>query len=140
MVIIRVNAHIPGDDLEPIVREIRAQAETGIIVLPPWCELLSEVPQDEEIQILQQKADDRVAALERELAQAMAYVVKAHSCTSCKHEPIDPYICYKSGYNCRSCEEGGCACRSCCDGSHWEWRHSHGADLSSRGGNSATPD
>lgn len=131
MVIIRVNAKIPGDDLEPIVREIRAQAETGIIVLPNWCEVLGVLADGfpvEEIQIIQQKDDDRVAALERELAAAVADLTKAHTCKSCKHEPIDPYICYTHNYDCTSCLEEGCKCRDCDEGSCWEWRHAHGSE------------
>lgn len=128
MVIIRVKNQIPLRGWPPLIKEIRAQAETGVIVLPPWCELLNEVPKDEEIQIIQQKDDDRVAALEQALAAAVADLTKAHTCKSCKHEPIDPYFCYKTGYHCQSCEAEACPCRDCDGGSCWEWRHAHGAE------------
>lgn len=128
MLIIRINGQITLEDYLRYCENIRAQAAAGIIVLPPWCELLNEVPQDQEIQILQQKDDDRVAALEAQLARAMADLCRAHKCESCKHEPIDPVDCYESGYACKQCKETGCWCRDCDDGSKWEWRGSHGAE------------
>ena len=122
MVIIRVNAHITAADMEIVTQEIHAQAETGVIVLPPWCELLNEVPNDEEIQILP-LIDARVAEFRREVAQALADLSKAHTCETCKHEPIDPYECFETGYACNSCNEPSCVCRDCDEGSRWEWRH-----------------
>lgn len=128
MVIIRVDKELRPEAMGRVIMEISTQAETGLIVLPPWCDLLNEVPDDEEIKIIQQKDDDRVAALEQALAAAVADLSKAHTCESCKHEPIDPYSCYTHNYTCTSCLEKGCPCRDCYEGSKWEWRLAHGAE------------
>jgi hypothetical protein len=86
MVIIRANKLTRRDQLEVLAHDIKEQAKTGVIVLPSWCELLSEVPVGDEIQIVQQKEDARVAALEKELAAALAYISASKDCTTCKHE------------------------------------------------------
>lgn len=49
MVIIRCNALAHEQMLELLKNDIHAQAATGVIVLPNFCELLNEVPADEEI-------------------------------------------------------------------------------------------
>ena len=69
-----------------------------------------------------------MAALEIQLAAAMADLSKVRHCESCKHEPIDPVDCFETGYACKQCNETGCVCRDCDDGSKWEWRGSHGAE------------
>lgn len=128
MVIIRVNDQIPDADIKTVTQEIHAQAETGVIVLPPWCEVLGQLTDDypvEKIQLIQQKDDARVAELEQELAKAVADLAKAHTCETCKHEPIDPYACFDNEYLCQSCNDQRCVCRDCDEGSRWEWRHAH---------------
>ena len=67
------------------------------------------------------------AELEQELAKAVADLAKVPSCETCKHEPIDPYGCFETGYACNSCNEQGCVCRDCNEGSRWEWRRAHGS-------------
>lgn len=64
MVIIRVNANVRPERAQIIVEGIHNQAPTGVIVLPSCCELLNEVPADEEIKVIHQ--DARVAELARE--------------------------------------------------------------------------
>lgn len=130
MVIIRINLKMDQRAMAGTVKEIHAQAKKGVIVLPPWCELLNEVPAGEEIQIIQQKDGDRVAELEQQMATALADLSKTRSCDSCKHEPVDPYQCYTTGYNCAGCTAGGCVCETCDPAARekWEWRGSHGAE------------
>lgn len=65
MVIIRVNGRISPQQAEVVTEAIHMQAAPGVIVVPHFCELLNEVPADEEIQVLHQ--DTRVADLEKEL-------------------------------------------------------------------------
>lgn len=61
MVVIRVNGNIHAEQAKIVVEGIHRQALTGVIVLPSFCELLNEVPADEEIQVVQQKQDTPVA-------------------------------------------------------------------------------
>jgi hypothetical protein len=49
MVIIRIKANLDGPDVNKVIQSIHAQAAMGVIVLPNYCELLNEVPADEEI-------------------------------------------------------------------------------------------
>lgn len=127
MVVIRINDENP-ERRERTHTAIRLQAETGIIVLPPWCEVLAAGKDGEEIRVIQQAQTDRVAVLETQLAAAMADLSKVRHCESCKHEPIDPVDCFETGYACKQCKETGCVCRDCDDGSKWEWRGSHGEE------------
>lgn len=53
MVVIKCNLHMDGDDYHRLQRDLQAQASTGVIVLPPWCELLNEVPADEKVKVVQ---------------------------------------------------------------------------------------
>lgn len=53
MVIIKCNVHLNGDEYHRLQRDLADQAANGVIVLPPWCELLNEVPADEKIQVVQ---------------------------------------------------------------------------------------
>lgn len=123
MVIIRANGLHRREQIEALAADIRAQAETGVIVVPSWCELLSEVPAGEEIQILQQ--DTRVAELEAELARAMFYISAQKECTTCAHN----YDVKKCNDNlCHNCPTKSCPCSSCIDGSNWEWRGAHGTE------------
>lgn len=57
MVIIRINAHLPAKEAQIAVEGIHAQAHTGVIVLPSFCELLNEVPADETIKVVQHAGD-----------------------------------------------------------------------------------
>jgi hypothetical protein len=52
MVIIRIRCFLKPDDVQKITDDIQAMAKTGVIVLPPYCELLNEVPDDEEIKVV----------------------------------------------------------------------------------------
>ena len=56
MVIIRVKGNIPPQQAEVVAEEIRRQATTGVIALPNFCELLNEVPADEEITVVRETA------------------------------------------------------------------------------------
>ena len=47
MVIIKCNALLNEEQAQRLTADIHAQAETGVIVLPTFCELLNEVPADE---------------------------------------------------------------------------------------------
>lgn len=125
MVVIRVNASIRPESAKIIVEGIHAQASTGVIVLPECCELLNELPADEEIQVIHQ--DARVAELERELAAAMAYISAVKDCCTCKHEMGVNSACPA---DCECCDGEPCAhlCRVCIDGSKWEWRGTYGRE------------
>lgn len=52
MVVIRINARLNADNARAVIEGIHNQARTGIIVVPEYCELLSEVPADEEIKVI----------------------------------------------------------------------------------------
>lgn len=54
MVIIRLNPLLRMRQVIDIEESIRKQAETGIIILPEYAELLNEVPADEEIKVISQ--------------------------------------------------------------------------------------
>ena len=85
MVIIRVNGRIPAAQAQSIVQGIHLQAPSGVIVLPAYCELLNEVPADEEIQVIHQ--DTRVAELEEQLtkAQKKARDTRERLCRHCRN-------------------------------------------------------
>ena len=85
MVIIRVNSRISTAQAQSIVQGIHLQAPSGVIVLPAYCELLNEVPADEEIQVIHQ--DTRVAELEKELEQQKkrANDLQYWLCRNCWH-------------------------------------------------------
>ena len=124
MVIIRANGLHRREQMEALAADIRAQAETGVIVVPSWCELLSEVPAGEEIQILQQQ-DDRVAELEAELRRAMFYISAQRACGTC--EQYDKALAECDNI-CSQCLKEECFCRTCHDGSKWKWRGAHGTE------------
>lgn len=89
MVIIRVNRDdLESMSLEQLQVDLTVQALRGVIILPPWCELLSEVPMSEGIQIVQQKEDTRVAALEKDLERALNVTrsLWTRLCKNCKHK------------------------------------------------------
>lgn len=85
MVIIRVNARIPAAQAQKTVEGIHLQAPTGVIVLPSYCELLNEVPGDEQVQVMYE--DGRVAELEKELAQERqrAHDMRERLCRHCRN-------------------------------------------------------
>lgn len=128
MVVIKCTARMKPQQEIDLVRYIQEQATTGVIVLPEFCQLLNEVPADEKIQIVHQDNTDRVAALEKQLAQAMAYISAQKDCDTCLHDgeaedcPAD----------CEECEEDACDCRTCYNGSNWKWRHSNEAEQPDR--------
>lgn len=117
MVIIRIDANLRLTQAENVAKHIRAQAATGVIILPDCCELLNEVPADEEIKVIHQ--DARVAELEKELAAAMEYITTLKDCDACKHTKNVPDTC---PCECEKCRHEDCYCRDCTDGSKWEWR------------------
>ena len=49
MVIIRCNAHMPAEQYAALVADFQKQAEAGLLVLPPFCELLSPAAEGDEI-------------------------------------------------------------------------------------------
>lgn len=102
MVIIRVNAHIRPEQARIVTEGIHNQARTGVIVLPSFCELLSEVPAGEEIQVLYE--DGRVAELEKLLEEQrqVSYTLHRRLCSLCNFEQEDaPYA-----PACLACEAG----------------------------------
>ena len=124
MVIIKCNAALSGEDFVNIMQGIQNQAATGIVMLPCFCELLNEVPADEEIQIIRQ--DDRVAELEAELARAMFYISAQKSCDTCRNLSQVAESCWADCGEC--CLSKSCICAGCFDGSKWEWVGAHGKE------------
>lgn len=124
MVIIRVNRDdLESMSLEHLQVDITVQALRGVIILPPWCELLSEVPMSEGIQIVQQKEDARVAELEKELAAALDWIKgNAWVCSTCKHEQECAPEYHGTVHMCARCKVANCICKTCINGSNWEWR------------------
>ena len=120
MVIIRINGNIHPERAKIIVEGIHNQAPTGVIVVPNCCELLNEVPEDQEIKVIHQ--DARVAELEKELAAAMAYITAQKDCPTCKHENMPGKPCEAMDYDCLDCDWEECICTRCHQGSKWEWR------------------
>lgn len=82
MVIIRINTTIHPEDWVKIAEGIHEQAlHDGVIVLPHFCELLNEVPADEEIKVIQQ--DVRAREVEKELPAARRLQESdCHTCAS----------------------------------------------------------
>lgn len=117
MVIIRINGNIHPRLAEIIAESIHNQARAGVIVVPACCEVLNEVPADEEIQIMHQ--DARVAELEEELAAALAWIKAQKDCETCKHYLAKENECC---CDCFDCDDPSCICMSCIDGSNWKWR------------------
>lgn len=78
---------LPRGALAKIEENLRRQAETGVVVLPPGIELLNEVPADEEIQIIQQDARvaELEAALEAERAKNKHFGLSEKVCRHCKN-------------------------------------------------------
>lgn len=103
MVIIRINGRIHAEQAKIVLEGIHNQARTGVIVLPSFCELLNEVPADEEIKVLHQ--DARVAELEKMLEEQrkVSYTLHRRLCSACSYEPTDgdPYT-----PPCLACEAG----------------------------------
>ena len=103
-----------------IEENLRRQAETGVVVIPPGIELLNEVPADEEIKVVQQIPEgvDVVKVPAHEWQDTMEYIQALHDCATCKHAPKCPDpACFFA-----ECTVAGCACRDCLNGSGWEWR------------------
>lgn len=123
MVIIRIDANLRMPQVENVAKHIRAQAATGVIILPDCCELLNEVPADEEIKVIHQ--DARVAELEAELAAAVEYITEKKDCCFCKHNPTAAKMCESEDLMCCDCSKRpDCICTKCRDGSEWEYRGS----------------
>lgn len=122
MVIIRSMLHLPGYNMERLTEDINDQARRGVIVLPSWCELLNEVPADEEIKVIQTDAA-RVAELEKELALALSYISASRLCVTCKHH-LEGAAAHRCLADCERCAGEACKgiCATCHNGSNWEWR------------------
>lgn len=58
MVIIRCNLITRDEVLERLHKDFVKQAETGVILLPEFCDLLNEVDRDEEIVVVRPKWED----------------------------------------------------------------------------------
>ena len=79
MVVIRVNGNIKPEDGRAVHTYIHEQAKTGVIVLPHFCELLNEVPADEEIKVV-------IPVLETTPERLV------HRLRACVHTVIDPEL------------------------------------------------
>lgn len=55
MIIIRCKAFIKNEQFDRLYRDLLMMAANGVILLPEPCELLNEVPPDEEIVIVKKK-------------------------------------------------------------------------------------
>lgn len=55
MIIIRCNAIVKREKLYEIYDTVTEMAKTGIILLPSYCELLTEVPHDTEVVVVKEK-------------------------------------------------------------------------------------
>lgn len=93
MVIIRINGNVPPVQAELVEKSIFRQASTGVIVLPHFCELLNEVPADENVKVVyKQEADGEK---ERE-AKEYARRIKEKLCSTCKerYAPVSQSSCW----------------------------------------------
>lgn len=52
MVIVKVNCHFHPAALAELRERLRRQAQTGVLALPPYCELLAEVPDGTEVEVV----------------------------------------------------------------------------------------
>lgn len=83
MVIIRIKSNIPEGSAQIIAQGIHRQAHTGVIVLPNCCELLNEVPEDQEILVTHQEATaDELQALLAKVKQE-----RRSDCETCGKYP-----------------------------------------------------
>lgn len=73
MVIIKCNVLLSSGDFVKTWRGLLEMAETGVILLPPGCDLLNEVPPDTEICMV--KPGDKCGAMPVE--EFIAYIDKA---------------------------------------------------------------
>ena len=55
MIVIRCNSRIDGKALAAFWESCVNMAKTGVIVLPPFCELLNEVPDDPDVIVVRDK-------------------------------------------------------------------------------------
>lgn len=128
MVIIKCNVMLSDKDRRKLEINIHDQAADGVIVLPYFCDLLTDAPDGEGVQIVQPTQDDRVAELEQELARAMFYISAQKDCSTCKHEigGDNAAACRAANGACAFCGSITCKCKYCHQGSNWEWRGLHG--------------
>lgn len=118
MVIIKCAGQIPGEQFHRMANDLHAQARDGMVVLPFFCDLVA-VSADSELQIIQEEPEGtRVAALEKELAAALAYIAQEKNCETCKHYETMPAC----PADCLYCRHEDCICKTCEHGSKWEWR------------------
>lgn len=55
MVIIKSNLYVQEEDRWRLYNELVEMANRGVILLPPFCELLNEVPPDAEVVVIKEK-------------------------------------------------------------------------------------
>ena len=115
MVRIKCTANVT-DETWNILNSSKRPATATLLALPLDC--------IEELQIVHNARNDRVAELEAELARAMFYITAQKDCAACKHGGREPAFCPADCSEC--CMAGSCVCGSCFDGSKWEWVGANG--------------
>lgn len=128
MLVIKANAIMPPAKLAKLTNTLTEQAKNGVVVLPDFCDLLTEAEASEGIRVERAAPDPSTVLIPAdEWMAAMDYIRALHDCATCKHEP-DGTACLASACDCTACTVEGCVCGRCCNGSAWEWRHGHGKD------------
>lgn len=89
MVIIRVNAHLATEQAKTITEAIHAQAKTGVIVLPHYCELLNEVPADETVKVVCEQEDD---SEKERLGKEFSKRLMERICSTCAERYAPPSL------------------------------------------------
>jgi hypothetical protein len=117
--------HIRLGNRKDVAAALAKEAETGVLLLPEWCELVAVTESSADVQII--TGDRPQAELEAELALALGYLSAQHDCETCAHEPPDAEACLDLA-SCEACRTQPCACRYCYGGSAWQWRGAHGKD------------
>lgn len=102
---------LPPHRYDDLLRSLTAQAKNGVILLPVGCELVNEVPADEEIKVVQQTTEgpDVVTVPAAEWQHIADYIRSRRDCATCAHR-MTPTCC------------------PCYDGSMWKWRYGHGKE------------
>lgn len=54
MVIIKCNINLRTDDFNTLCRSIKTMADTGVILLPSFCDLVNKVPADTEVVVIKE--------------------------------------------------------------------------------------
>lgn len=129
MLVIKANAIMSQAKLTKLTNTLTEQAKNGVVVLPDFCDLLTEVEASEGIRVERAASDPSTVLIPAdEWMAAMDYIRALHDCATCKHE-TDGTACLASDVDCTVCaDRTSCACANCHNGSRWEWRHGHGKD------------